>query len=105
MTIMTSSVLADSSSGAFLRPHRLWGHRGCGRWLTGSTRTERRRTDMGNTGRRHAGIRQELVQRDTRGGVLVLTKAKTKGRRTPPPRTDGGSRISLPDILRIIRHD
>ena len=38
-------------------PHRLMGHRGCGRWLTGITRTERRRTGMSNTGGRYAGIR------------------------------------------------
>src|SRR5262249_12574711 len=47
MTITTSSVLTVSSSDAFLRPpHRLWGHPGCGRWLTGITRTARRRTNM-----------------------------------------------------------
>src|SRR5262249_27317362 len=47
MTITTSSVLTDSSSGAFLRPsHRLRGHPGCGRWPTGITRTERLRMDM-----------------------------------------------------------
>jgi hypothetical protein len=41
------SMIADSSSGVSLRPqHRLRGHRGCGHWLTGSTRTERRRTAM-----------------------------------------------------------
>jgi hypothetical protein len=53
MTITTSSVLTESSSGAFLRPpHRLRGHPGCGRWLTGITRTERLRTDMRQHGRR-----------------------------------------------------
>src|SRR5262245_24231534 len=50
MTIPTSSVLGGSSSGAFLKPHRLRGHRGCGRWLTENTRTERRRMDT----RQHA---------------------------------------------------
>jgi len=51
ITITTSSVLTESSSGAFLRPpHRLGGHSGCGRWLTGITRTERPRTDMSKHG-------------------------------------------------------
>src|SRR6266566_9737222 len=44
MTITTSSVLTEPSSGAFLRPpHRLRGHPGCGRWLTEITRTARPR--------------------------------------------------------------
>jgi len=52
MTIMTSSMMADSSSGAFLRlPNVLRGHPGCGRWLMGITRTEHRRTDMRQHGR------------------------------------------------------
>jgi hypothetical protein len=41
MTITTSSVQVDASSGGFLRlPNRLPGHPGFGRWLTEITRTE-----------------------------------------------------------------
>jgi hypothetical protein len=47
MTITMSSVLTESSSGAFSRPpNRLRGSPGCGHWLTGITRTESPRTDM-----------------------------------------------------------
>jgi hypothetical protein len=91
MTITTSSVLTDLSSGAFLRPlNRLRGHPGCGRWLTGITRTERRRTDMRQHGRplcRHslgAGT-ERRDQRCGHGSRLEPLRA-SKRRSTPSPK-------------------
>jgi hypothetical protein len=81
MTITTSSVPADSSSGAFLRPpHRLRGHPRCRRWLTGITRTERPHTDMRQHGRRPCGhsLRAGTERRD-RISYAVKPRPKVSG--------------------------
>src|SRR6516165_199598 len=102
---LTAMTIATSS---FLRPpHRLWGHPGCGHWLTGITRTERRRTDMRQHGTalcRHspgAGTteRADCVREDC---WLIVAPLRSNEETSKQAHT-GGAEKTVRDIRRATR--